>query len=120
MKINIKRQSSVANYDCVQWSSAGLVERYTSGDFAGIVTDCRDITIDVDGTDTTYEICTLITAGQAQARVSSTAPQNGSTAYLSGERVASSGSSSIGLIVARSFPDSGDYVDNDIVNVVIS
>ena len=120
MKINIKRASSVNDYDCVQWSSAGLVERYTSGTFAGIVTDCRDITIDVDGTDTTYEICTLITAGQAQARVSSTAPQNGSTAYLSGERVASSGSSSIGLIVARSFPDSGDYVDNDIVNVVIS
>ena len=120
MKINIKRQSSVANYDCVQWSSAGLVERYTSGDFAGIVTDCRDITIDVDGTDTTYEICTLITAGQAQARVSGTAPQNGSTAYLSGERVASSGSSSIGLIVARPFPESGDYVDGDLVNVVIS
>ena len=31
MKINIKRTSSVADYDCVQWSSAGLVERYTSG-----------------------------------------------------------------------------------------
>ncbi len=120
MKINIKRTSSVADYDCVQWSSAGVVERYTSGTFAGIVTDCRDITIDVDGTDTTYDICTLITAGQAQARISGTAPQNGSTAYLSGERVASSGSTSIGLIVARSFPENGDYADNDLVNIVIS
>ncbi len=120
MKINIKRASSVSDFDCVQWSSAGVVERYTSGTFAGIVTDCRDITIDVDGTDTTYDICTLITAGQAQARVAGTALQNGSTAYLSGERVASSGLTEIGLIVARSFPESGDYADNDLVNVVIS
>lgn len=119
MKINIKRTSTVSNHQLVQWAESGKVEPYSSGTFAGIVEDCRQITVLENDVEVTYDIATLVTQGAAIASLSGTAPQNGSDAFVNGSSVSSTGTTKIGLIVARPWPDSGDYVDGDLVNVVI-
>lgn len=120
MKVTIKRLNTVTNNMLVEFSAAGTVQPYTSGTFAGVAEDCRQITILENEVETVYDICTLVTHGACIARLSGTAPQNGSEAFINGSSVASTGSNKIGLIVPRPFPDSGDYVDGDLVNVVIS
>ena len=120
MKVNIKRDSTVLNYMLVEFAEAGKVQPYSSGTFAGIVENCRQITILENDIEVTYDICTLITHGACIAQISGTAPQNGSNAYINGSSVSSAGSTQIGLIVPRPFPESGDYVDGDLVNVVLT
>ena len=122
MKITIKRTEQVANNMLVEFIESGKVQPYSTGIFAGVVEDCREITMSEDlnaENEITYKICTLITAGDCIARLSGTAPQNGSEAFLNGSSVSSTGSDKIGLIVPKPFPDSGDYVDGDLVNVVL-
>jgi len=119
MKITKERTSAVSNHDLVQWGQSGKVEPYVSGTFAGIVENCREITVLENEVETTYNICTLVTQGAAIASLSGTAPQNGSSAYINGSSVSSTGTTKIGLIVAKAWPNSGDYADGDLVNVVI-
>lgn len=120
MKIIIKRTSEVTNYTLVEFSSAGVVQPYSSGVFAGVVEGCRQITVLENDIEVTHYICTLITHGSCIARLAGTAPQNGSEAFINGSSVASTGANKIGLIVPRPFPEEGDYVDGDLVNVVLA
>jgi len=120
MRINIKRAAGVTDNMLVQFAGAGLVEPYAGGTFAGIATDCREITVLENEVEVTYQICTLTTHGSAIASLSGTAPQNGGAAYISGSSVASTGTNQIGLIVPRPFPDNGDYIDGELVNVVLT
>ena len=119
MKITIQRTSNVTNYMLVEFSEAGKVQPYSSGTFAGVAEDCRQITMLENEVEVTYDICTLVTHGSCKAQLSGTAAQNGGDAFASGSSVSSTGSVNIGLIVAKPFPDSGDYVDCDLVNVVL-
>lgn len=120
MKITIKRTNTVTNNMLVEFSEAGKVQPYSSGTFAGVAEDCRQITVTEDEVEVTYDICTLVTHGSCIAQLSGTAAQNGGDAFASGSSVASTGSVNIGLIVAKPFPESGDYVDGDLVNLVIT
>ena len=120
MRINIKRTDTVTNNMLVQFSSAGLVEPQAGGPFAGIATECREITVLENEVEVTYQICTLTTHGSAIASLSGNAPQNGGAAFINGSSVASTGANQIGLIVPRPFPDDGDYVDGELVNVVLT
>lgn len=119
MKITIKRTNTVTNNMLVEFSESGKVQPYSSGAFAGVASDCRQITLLEDEVETIYDICTLVTHGPCIARLSGTAPQNGSEAFINGSSVATTGSNKIGLIVPRPFPDSGDYQDGDLVNIVL-
>lgn len=121
MKINIKRTESVTNYMLVEFSENGVVSPFSSGTVAGVVSDCRELTmIDENGAEITHHICTLTTHGPAIARLSGTAPQNGGDAYINGSSVASTGVTVIGHIVPKPFPESGDFVDGDLVNIVLT
>lgn len=120
MKITIKRTNTVTNNMLVEFSEAGKVQPYSSGTFAGVVENCRQITVLENEVEVTYDICTLVTFGSCIAQLSGTAAQNGGDAFASGSSVASTGSVNIGLIVAKPFPESGDYVDGDLVNVVLT
>lgn len=119
MKIIIKRTSEVTNHTLVEFSSAGIVRPFSAGTFAGVAEDCRQITILENEVETVYDICTLVTHGACIARLSGTAPQNGSEAFINGSSVASTGANKIGLIAPRPFPDEGDYVNGDLVNLVL-
>jgi hypothetical protein len=120
VKVTIKRTSEVTNHTLVEFSSAGIVQPFSTGTFAGVVEDCRQITLLENDLEVVYDICTLVTHGDCIARLAGTAPQNGSEAFINGSSVASTGSSTIGLIVARPFPEEGDYVDGDLVNLVLT
>ena len=104
----------------VEFSEAGKVQPYSMGTFAGIVSDCRQITVEEDEVEVIYDICTLVTRGSCIAQLSGTAAQNGGDAFANGSSVSSTGSVNIGFIVAKPFPDDGDYVDGDLVNVVLT
>ena len=119
MKITIKRLNTVTNNMLVEFSSAGTVQPYSTGTFAGVVEDCRQITVLEDDVEVVYDICTLVTHGACRALLSGAAPQNGSDAFANGSSVSSTGSNSIGLIVPKPFPNTGDYVDGDLVNIVL-
>lgn len=120
MKINIKRTDTVTNHTLVEFAEAGKVQPLSSGTFAGVAENCRQLTVLEDGVEVIYDICTLITHGSCIAQLSGTAPQNGSDAFINGSSVSSTGSTQIGIIVARAFPESEDYVDGDLVNVVLT
>ena len=45
MKITIQRTSNVTNYMLVEFSEAGKVQPYSSGTFAVVAEDCRQITM---------------------------------------------------------------------------
>jgi len=120
MKINIKRTNTVSNHMLVEFSEAGKVQPFSNGTFAGVVEKCRQITILENDIEVTYDICTLITHGACIAQLSGTAPQNGSSAYINGSFVSSAGSTQIGIIAPRPFPESGDYADGDLVNMVLT
>ena len=120
MKIKIQRTSNVSNHTLVEFSEAGKVQPYSSGTFAGVAEDCQQITVLENEVEVTYDICTLVTHGSCIAQLSGTAAQNGGDAFASGSSVSSTGSVNIGFIVAKPFPESGDYVDGDLVNVVLS
>ena len=120
MKINIKRTENVNNYMLVEFAEPGKVQPYSSGTFAGVVEDCRQITVLENEVEVIYDICTLVTHGACIARLSGTTPQNGSEAFVNGSSVSSTGSNKVGLIVPRPFPETGDYVDGDLVNLVIT
>ena len=104
----------------VEFSESGKVQPLSSGTFAGVAEECRQITILENEVEVTYDICTLVTHGSCKARLSGTAPQNGSDAFANGSSVSSTGTTKIGLIVPKPFPDTGDYVDNDLINLVIT
>lgn len=120
MKINIKRTDTVTNNMLVEFSEAGKVQPYSTGTFAGVAENCRQITIIENEVEVTYDICTIVTHGACKAKLSGTAPQNGGEAFINGSSVSSTGSNKIGLIVPRPFPETGDYVNNDLVNVVLT
>jgi len=120
MKIIIKRTENVNDHMLVEFLEPGKVQPFSSGTFAGVVEECRQITVLENEVEVIYDICTLVTHGACIARLSGTAPQNGSEAYINGSAVSSTGTTKIGLIVARPFPDVGDYVDQDLVNLVIT
>jgi len=120
MKVNIKRTNTVLNNMLVEFSEAGKVQPFSTGTFAGVAENCRQITILENEIEVTYDICTLVTHGSCKALLSGTAPQNGSDAFINGSSVSSTGSTQIGIIVPRPFPESGDYVDGDLVNVVLT
>ena len=120
MKINIKRTNTVTNHSLVEFSEAGKVQPYSTGTFAGVAENCREITVLENEVEVTYQICTLVTHGSCIARLSGTAPQNGGDAFINGSAVSNTGTTKIGLIVPNPFPDSGDYSDNDLINLVIS
>jgi hypothetical protein len=119
MKLQIKRTSTVENYMLVQFAENGLVEPYSTGTFAGIASECRSLTIIENEQEIIYEICTLTTHGDTRAKLSGTAPQNGGDAFINGSSISSVGSVKIGEIQPKPFPENGDYVDGDLVNVVI-
>lgn len=120
MKINIKRTNTVLNNMLVEFSEAGKVQPYSTGTFAGVAENCRQITILENEIEVTYDICTLVTHGACKVELSGTAPQNGSAAFINGSSVSSSGLTQVGNIVPRPFPESGDYNDGDLVNVVLT
>ena len=119
MKINIKRTENVTNNMLVEFSSPGVVTQYNGGTFAGIASDCREITILENEQEVVNLICTLTTDSSAIATLSGTAPQNGGDAHISGSNVAITGSFKVGTIQPKPFPESGDYADGDLVNVVL-
>lgn len=120
MKITIKRTASVTDNMLVQFSNAGIVEPQNGGTFAGVASDCREITVLENEVEVTYQICTLTTHASCVVRLTGTAPQNGGDAFINGSSVASTGANKIGFIVPKPFPDSGDYADGDLVNVVLT
>lgn len=120
MKITIKRTNTVSDHMLVEFSEPGKVQPFSSGTFAGVVEDCRQITLLENEVEVVYDICTLVTHGACIARLSGTAAQNGADGFANGSSVSSTGSTKIGLIVPRPFPDSGDYTDGDLVNLVIT
>ena len=119
MKINIKRLESVTNNQLVQFSSPGVVEEYSNGEFAGVTEDCRQITVLENDVEVIHNICTLVIHGPCIARLSGTASQNGCDAFISGNRVSQTGTNKIGVIIPKPFPENGDYQDNDLVNIVL-
>ena len=122
MKITIQRTEQVTNNMLVEFSSAGTVQPYSTGDFAGVAEECREITMteQLDSENSSaYKICTLVIKDSCIARLSGTASQNGSDAFVNGSSVYSTGSNKIGLIVPKPFPNPGDYVDWDLVNIVL-
>lgn len=119
MKLTIKRTSEVKDFMLVEFAESGKVQPFSSGTFAGVVEDCRSITVLENEVEVTYEICTLVTHGDCIARLNGAAPQNGGDAFINGSSVASTGANKIGLICPRPFPDSGDYTSGDLVNLVL-
>jgi hypothetical protein len=119
MKINIKRENTVTNNMLVEFSAAGIVQPYASGTFAGVVEDCRQITMLEEEEEVTYNICTLVVQGACKAYLSGTALQNGGDAFANGSSVSNTGTEKIGLIVPKPFPENGDYIDGELVNIVL-
>jgi len=120
MRITIKRTNEVQDSMLVQFASAGTVEPQSGGTFAGVASDCREITVLENEVEVTYQICTLTTHASCVVRLAGTASQNGGDAFINGSSVASTGANKIGFIVPKPFPDSGDYADGDLVNVVLT
>jgi hypothetical protein len=119
MKITMERTSTVTNNMLVEFIEPGKVQPYSSGTFAGVVENCRQITILENEVEVTYDICILVTHGSCKVQLRGTADQNGGDAFINGSFISSTGSHKIGSIMPKPFPDTGDYADGDIVNIVL-
>lgn len=123
MKVLLKRTAQVVNGSVVQIGANNIVELRVGGDVLGIASACREITIQNTPEDPveTMLVCQVAMHGDCQASLSGEASSAGCPIYATadGKITASALGASVGVLVPKALSETADYVDGDIVNVVL-
>jgi hypothetical protein len=123
MKVLLKRTAQVMNGSVVQIGASNIVEPRTTGGVLGVASACREITIQNTPDDPVEAllVCQVAMHGDCQATLSGGASSAGCEIYATadGKITASTVGETVGVLVPKALSETADYVDGDLVNVVL-
>ena len=121
MKVLMKRDIAVFNGAVVELGSNNIVLLKTEGTPLGIASNCRSVLMqDEFKNDIEYLICEVTVFGDCQALLSGTASKAGGKLYATndGKVTTTANGNYIGILAPCAFPQTSDYDDNQIVNII--
>ena len=123
MKILLQCDDSVKNGALVELGSDNIVKLRTTSSPLGVASNCRSVNVqDSPNSDSvTYLVCDVTINGGCLALLSGSAPAMGGKLYATndGHLSATISGDYVAILAPRSFPRVHDYVDGELVSVVI-
>ncbi len=123
MKVLMKRTSAVNDGSVVQIGVNNIVEPRSNGVVLGVANGCRSIDVQdsVDDPIETLLVCQVSLHCDAQATLSGSAPASGGAIYATVDGKVSTivSGESVGVLCPKALSETTDYVDGDLVNVVL-
>lgn len=124
MKVLMKRTSAVTDGAVVELGASNVVQPRSTGDVLGVASACREITVQ-DAPDDPVEtllVCQVAIHCDAQATLSGSASSAGGAIYATadGKVTTTATGSAIGMLCPKALSETTDYVDGDLVNVVLT
>ncbi len=123
MKVLMKRTSAVNDGSVVQIGVNNIVEPRSNGVALGVAIGCRSIDVQdsVDDPVETLLVCQVAIHGDAQATLSGSASASGGAIYatVDGKISTTVNGESLGSLAPKALSETADYVDGDLVNVVL-
>jgi len=123
MKVLLKRTAQVVDGLVVQIGANNIVEPRSNGVVLGVASGCRSIDVQdsVDDPVETLLVCQVAMHGDCQVTLSGGASSAGCEIYATtdGKITASTVGEAVGVLVPKALSETADYVDGDLVNVVL-
>lgn len=124
MKVLMKRTSAVTDGAVVELGASNIVQPRSTGAVLGVASACREVTVQDSPDDPieTLHVCQVAIHGDAQATLSGSASSAGGAIYATtdGKVTTTASGASIGLLCPKALSETTDYVDGDLVNVVLT
>lgn len=122
MKILLQRQQSVFDGCLVELNANNIVGPRSSGSALGIASNCRTVEVEDSSSEiSTHYICDVTISGDCIAKLSGGAAAEGCNLYATstGLLTASVSGDVVAMLAPRAYPSLNDYVDSELVSVVI-
>ena len=120
----MKRTSAVNDGAVVQLGASNVVEPRVAGAVLGVALGCRVVEVQNNPDDPveTLLLCEVAMHCDAQATISGSAPASGGAIYATedGRVSATVSGASIGILCPKALSETTDYIDGDLVNVVLT